>query len=134
MVQAGDDILRQMEIDLKGVYELMPSGAFECRAGCSKCCGSPIIVFAQEKANIYACGTPANVVHDGRCAYLSNDGCGVYSVRPLICKIFGVLDKVNPLLKCCEGRRSKLTSKTQRRIHSEVKRVINKYRNSMVLL
>jgi len=76
--------------------------SFECIPGCHDCCG-PVTTSSEEIARL-----PVKSVeeHDAalvnlNCVYLGENGCEVYSERPLICRLFGT----TPKLPCPRGRR-----------------------------
>lgn len=79
--------------------------SFECRAGCSQCCGVRFGVFAVEATRVAAALT--RLAHDdprlrarvraqaddprhGACALLVDGRCSVYDERPLICRSHGL--------------------------------------------
>ncbi len=78
---------------LKDLYALIPP--FDCHAGCTDCCrtiGVPSMT--REEARrlreyLRAQGREPGVPKGGRCCYVSESGCTVYPVRPLICRLYG---------------------------------------------
>ena len=97
--------MTEMEIlldSLNGIYEKVP--AFECREGCSDCCGPvdwpPIegynIMQYLKKHDIEPRMTIIKGIED-LCPYWEGK-CIIYPVRPLICRQYGVSDM--HFLKC----------------------------------
>lgn len=92
---------------------------FKCVEGCTACCG-PTMMSRLEMARIIKADgrtkkqieahAAANVKSGGcACPFLNLQGkCGVYGVRPTICKAFGAVD--HPRLKCPHAAPEKLMS------------------------
>jgi Fe-S-cluster containining protein len=97
-IAKGDYILTKSEIEkrLKNIYLKIPD--FECKH-CHKCCG-PIIWFKPEEIFIrdylkihdidyIVWSTDQFKNNDMRCPYIENDGCVIYPVRPIVCRLQG---------------------------------------------
>lgn len=74
---------------------------FMCIPGCRDCCG-PILASTDEIADLPPLSTQARdrALENWDCPHLTDDGCGVYEDRPLICRLFGT----TPRLACPHGR------------------------------
>lgn len=78
-----------------GLYRKIPN--FECITGCADCCG-PVPFAKWEWGRI----KDQRVSADGRtCPYSSENGCQIYEMRPLMCRMFGAVN--TPLLTCPKG-------------------------------
>lgn len=76
--------------------------SFECIPGCHDCCG-PVTTSPEEMARLPVKSAEEHDVALANlsCPHLGENGCEVYSERPLICRIFGT----TPNLVCPNGRR-----------------------------
>lgn len=85
-------------ITLTELYRLVP--AIECKGLCAVSCG-PIVIAEAEARRMEAIGGPfrltlgegdtdAERLSKGTCGYLKDSRCTVYSVRPLLCRLWGV--------------------------------------------
>jgi Fe-S-cluster containining protein len=81
---------------LKEMYDEIP--AFQCRKGCFDCCGP--VPFAKEEWLRVRDKRPTTGF---TCAYASDDGCAIYQNRPLMCRLFGAVDR--DILLCPHGCR-----------------------------
>lgn len=77
---------------------------FACVPGCHDCCG-PVVASAWELKRL---PTPDPIKRAGcysadglSCPHLGPTGCQVYDERPLVCRMFGTVEK----LPCPHGRR-----------------------------
>jgi Fe-S-cluster containining protein len=86
------------------VKKLKVIPSMRCDDGCGECCGvvpateaefRRIQQFADEHGVV-----PAPSL-DGTCPFFQNGGCSIYSVRPLICDLFG--HAADPLMTCPRG-------------------------------
>ncbi len=68
----------------------------QCRPGCHECCG-PILMSPLEAKRLQGRQNPAHKALE--CPWLGKDGCRVYAMRPLICRLFGTLQD----LRCPYG-------------------------------
>lgn len=78
----------------------------QCKNGCSKCCYTDISVFEIETSNIKTWFHSLSQTQqmdlkalwklprtEGSCAFLRNESCTIYEVRPLICRTQGLAFK-----------------------------------------
>jgi len=82
---------------IKRLYKQIPS--FECIPGCTSCCA--FVYFSQwewkripehkRKSTTYA-----------ECPYIDEGGCSIYTLRPLVCRMFGAVNDTRML--CPYGR------------------------------
>lgn len=89
---------------LKQIYDSLPT--FTCREGCSWCCGNvpiaPIEILNIAKfikANKVRIRIPT-MAHLS-CAFMIRGRCSIYEVRPLYCRLYGVVDDAG--MKCPHG-------------------------------
>ena len=78
--------------------------SFDCKSGCSECCG-PVIMSCLEWERIcerLGC-EPKGDWTTLNCPMLKDGRCSVYDIRPTICRLFGV---VKGKLLCPHGCRS----------------------------
>lgn len=71
---------------------------FTCKPGCHACCG-PVPCTAEELQRM---GPPPAEGIPGLCVYATEQGCACYDERPLMCRLFGVVDCEQ--LRCPHGR------------------------------
>ncbi|MBW1982404.1 MAG: YkgJ family cysteine cluster protein [Deltaproteobacteria bacterium] len=90
-------------MELDDLYQLIPD--FMCTPGCHECCRS-FGVPSQTKAEaerikqfLLERGRKPQPAQGTTCPYLTEEGCSIYPVRPLICRLYGT--SVNYL--CKEG-------------------------------
>jgi Fe-S-cluster containining protein len=76
------------------LYERIP--CFECKPGCHDCCGP--IPFARSEWEHIEDKRKATSLD---CPYASEEGCAIYSNRPLICRLYGTV----PKMQCTHGCR-----------------------------
>lgn len=89
---------RKAEQKLKQLWERIP--AFKCVEGCTACCG-PVPWSEFERSKLL---NPKP--HSDTCLICpyANDGqpgCSVRDERPILCRLFGVVD--HPLMTCTKG-------------------------------
>jgi Fe-S-cluster containining protein len=85
-----------------------------CRTGCTDCCG-PAPFSSAELARVedlipadamlqkHRSGTVVvKVTRPMKCAFASDEGCTIYAMRPLVCRLFGAV-KGEPRLTCSFG-------------------------------
>lgn len=81
------------------LYAELP--AIECRRLCTQACG-PIAMSKLEWQRIRTrIGRPPQVDECLTCSLLSGDRCSARDIRPLICRLFGLVD--NELMRCPFG-------------------------------
>jgi len=88
---------------LEALYALLPG--IECQRLCHSACG-PIVMSALEADRIASTAGRREAAEDLVCPYLERESglCGVYPLRPLICRLWGVTES----LRCqwgCEPSR-----------------------------
>ena len=89
-------------MDVKELYKKIPK--FECAKGCNKCCGI-VPVVPQEAKNLNLKNVKL-LPHSGlTCKFTSKNGCTVYENRPLLCRLFGV---VQTMACTCGGKPERL--------------------------
>ncbi len=89
---------------LNEIYERIP--AFKCVSGCSACCGIvPIAPAEIENIASYIAMNGVQVRVLGTdlltCPYVVNERCSIHSVRPALCRIFGVTN--DKYMRCPNG-------------------------------
>ena len=111
---------------LKTLWQRIPG--FECVPGCRACCG-PVFWSKVEwkriknKKGLFSPvkikGVTFFLVQDqqGNCPYASEKGCEVYNDRPLLCRLYGVVEK----MLCPFGGKPEriLSIKEERQINNE---------------
>jgi Fe-S-cluster containining protein len=72
------------------IYAIIPK--LDCQRKCRECCG-PITVFGVEWDRMQAASLVSinKINHRAECPALSGNSCSIYSVRPLICRLWGVV-------------------------------------------
>lgn len=85
---------RKVEKRLDNLYESIPV-TIKCKGLCVESCG-PIAMTGDEFRRISeASNSEPTVDSKGTCSLLVGGKCSVYSVRPLICRLFGLIKKMN---------------------------------------
>ena len=79
---------RRLDERLDALYEQIP--AIRCRGLCSESCG-PIQMSAREKVRIEKASVKA-LGCDEHCSMLVGGRCSVYDVRPMVCRLWGVVE------------------------------------------
>ena len=90
---------REQRIEmLKAIYRTLPT--MECRGLCQVCCG-PVCMTRFERDRIEKHLGDKPVDHMGLACPVLNDAgrCSAYAVRPLICRLWGMVES----LKCPHG-------------------------------
>lgn len=115
---------------LEKIYSLIPD--FECQH-CHQCCG-PIIWFEPEEILIREYLQKQKIRRfvwtieefeqkHMRCPYLGENGCIIYPVRPIVCRLQGNI----PELECKSIKNHKMMSKRQlNKIREEFVKIIKK--------
>ena len=80
-------------MNLKKIRKSIPK--FTCKPGCHACCG-PVPFSKEEWKRVKDKREPAKALG---CAYLGKDGCEIYDERPMMCRLFGVVEN----LQCPHG-------------------------------
>lgn len=68
---------------------------FQCREGCSDCCGAVMPMSRYE----YEAIPIKRMAFGVSCPYITKNGCEIYEYRPIICRMFGVVSR----MKCSHG-------------------------------
>lgn len=113
---------------LKEIYSLIPD--FNCKH-CHKCCG-PIIWFKPEEMLIRGYMVKNNIEYivwsteefkknNMRCPYLKNDKCVIYLVRPIVCRLQGVISE----LPCFSSNTKYLSKKEHKKIKDEFNKLLD---------
>jgi Fe-S-cluster containining protein len=80
-------------MDINDIYELIP--AFQCTEGCHECCknfGVPSRTVVEDeriKSFLRENSMLPGEAKGNTCPYLNEKGCSIYTVRPLICRLYG---------------------------------------------
>ena len=90
---------------LNQIYATIPT--FICKIGCTDCCG-PNFWAKTEWLNILtwlkARGKTERFATGMDCPYIENNQCSIYEVRPIICRLFGVVDKLQCPYGCAPAK------------------------------
>lgn len=102
---------------LQAIYDALPT--IECQSKCQGCCG-PLIMSELEHSRLSAATlTPPSYDASTRtCSYLKHDKCNVYTLRPLLCRLWG-LTELMPCPYGCQPSRM-LTNDEAREIQRQV--------------
>jgi hypothetical protein len=87
---------------LSQIYACIPKTS-ACPPGCSECCGPVPFTAEEAKAAEKFSGKKPHLTGID-CGYCTPQGCEIYPVRPLMCRLFGATD--SPNLKCLKGIRA----------------------------
>lgn len=83
---------KQIVTEIEAIYERLPR--MDCKGLCTDWCAGPIPASRPERARVRACGKPLSLI-EGPCSNLTADNkCAVYSVRPMICRLWGVAENM----------------------------------------
>lgn len=77
-----------------------------CRPGCSDCCGIIPMTFWERK--MMGVGDKTNMPS---CEYLTETGCSNYPERPLVCRIYGTINRETPAIVLRAGNAGLLSLK-----------------------
>lgn len=91
---------------LDDIYALLPTIA--CQRKCGRQICGPIVVFPTEQVRMERAGFPVTLNYLGanlQCSYYNaaKDGCRVHAARPLICRLWGMVQ--DPKMICPFGCR-----------------------------
>ncbi len=101
---------------LKVLRRKIPS--FKCLPGCTGCCGPTVFS-----------GLEWERVHDKRratsltCPYAGENGCDIYKDRPILCRLFGTVERMKCPHGC--GPQKLLTPKEEDEIRQEYGKLIS---------
>jgi Fe-S-cluster containining protein len=113
---------------LEEIYSLIPD--FDCK-NCHKCCG-PIVWFKPEEILIREYMLKNNIKYvvwsteefkksDMRCPYIKNDKCVIYPVRPIVCRLQGVVSD----LPCLSNKTECLSKEEHKKIKNEFNKLLD---------
>lgn len=90
---------QRVRTELRAIYREVPN--VHCQGKCWRACGPLWMTRLEAKRLVRASGRPLKIVGpDLLCPFLTTDGrCSGYDARPLICRIFGAVEK----MRCPEG-------------------------------
>ena len=82
-------------MEIEDLYGLIP--AFQCKSGCTACCRTMGVPSRTEVENqrieaylkVHGIKPKRAAGEGNRCPFVSREGCTVYPVRPLICRLYG---------------------------------------------
>jgi len=101
LAPGGDDdgITRRLE----AIYAALPS--LDCRMLCHPACG-PIVMSEREHERLTRAHGAREVEADLVCPYLERESglCGAYEVRPLICRLWGLVETMRCEWGCVPER------------------------------
>ena len=96
-------LISQVDTEVKLLEEYYKSFNYECSANCtynSRCCRVPLKIYPIELHAIKYFMSKNNFVlknikNDSisTCNFLINNTCSIYKYRPVICRIFGIINK-----------------------------------------
>jgi len=105
--------------DLEKIYPKIP--AMICKSGCTDCCG-PV---PWSKSEWDSVEDKREVGDDLHCPYAKHGICDIYAQRPLICRLFGVVD--HPAMTCPHG----LGPLLEKMPHETASRILNQYHDKL---
>lgn len=86
------------DADLDALYASLPTIA--CQGKCQGACGpTPMSAREFSRLNGATLTPPGFHAQTRTCRYLKHDRCSVYPLRPLICRLYGIVES----LRCPEG-------------------------------
>jgi len=107
---------------LRQIYRRIPD--FNCAPKCNQCCG-PVPWAIVEHRVITKWMTERGVEERftetmfDSCPYIKDNKCSIYEIRPILCRIFGVVD--TPKLMCpYRSAKDRLTDEEARKMIDEV--------------
>jgi uncharacterized protein len=90
-------------MDIEDVYSLLPD--FKCDPGCIECCRNfgvasrTLVEDNRIREYLRGQGREPLPTRGTTCPYVSEQGCTIYPVRPLICRLYGT----SPSYQCIMG-------------------------------
>jgi len=84
---------RYIDRDLQALYDALPT--LECQGKCQESCG-PIAMSARERENAErALGAGVNADNERlECSALHHGRCAIYAQRPMVCRLWGMTEKM----------------------------------------
>ena len=90
-------------VRLDRLYAKLPK--LDCKGKCTDSCGPVAMSTLEHKRVVKRTGEPFICGKDLRCSMLGADGrCRVYNIRPLICRLFGLVKKMQCPYGCVPER------------------------------
>ena len=93
--------------EIEQLRKQIPS--FKCKPGCHDCCG-PVVFSKWEWDQVVDKRMATNI----NCPYIGENGCDIYEHRPIVCRMFGVVKKMQCPHRC--GPHKLLTEKKESEI------------------
>jgi len=117
-----------MPDEIEAIYASLPK--IDCKGLCHNACGA-ITMSSEEWRRLRKAFGPLKLVRPGRCPVLRDDNlCSAYKVRPLICRLYGVVEG----MKCPYGCKPAkyLTDEEAYRLLDRMKRIGGKTRDDLI--
>lgn len=89
-------------IALDGLYSELPR--IECAGKCANSCGPVMMSRVEWQRVCRAGGERWAQADDLTCPYLENERCTVYEVRPMLCRLWGVVEGMPCIFGCVPER------------------------------
>lgn len=106
----------QPTVELAAIYAKIPK--LDCKKKCFGSCGPIVMSHAESRVIHQHCGSPIQVGQGGICEKLTLSGlCSIYSLRPLVCRLFGTCEELQCPFGCVPERW--LTSEEVRQLFQE---------------
>lgn len=85
------ELVDELDVEIRGLSEVLPQGVVRCRPGCRECCIA-FSILPLEAAHIRRHSSAGPKCGDAaaHCAFLENDRCTIYDLRPLLCRTQGL--------------------------------------------
>lgn len=115
--------LRKHKKEIAEIRAMIPESP-KCIDGCTTCCGNvPWAEVEWQEIDDHRVAPAANPL---QCPYSVNGGCDVHESRPIICRLFTLVD--NPKMTCPHGVRPKklIPKKIERRIMQRYDQLVGK--------
>lgn len=84
------------------IYRQLPT--IQCQGKCSESCGPILMSDAEEKRIVDAVGHEPDFGPDLKCNLLQCNRCSVYEIRPLICRLWGLVKAMRCPFGCVPDR------------------------------
>lgn len=104
---------------LHEIYNRVPK--IECQGKCTDFCGALGMEAGERDEMVKASGEIPHVDRNLNCNYLKEGKCSVYKNRPLICRVWGVVENLRCPFGCKFERR--LTLREMLQLYADVKKV-----------
>jgi hypothetical protein len=88
---------------LDAAYAELPT--IQCQGKCAVACGPIVLTDLEARRLQLATHVAPRVVHENRCVYLTQtERCRAYAVRPLICRVWGLVRMLSCMHGCLPDR------------------------------